>query len=204
MKNFPIILVVIISNFFICETTFSKPLKYPLEMVWDYNMSHKARNEIISSPLINTELRSVFELMSIDKCDRALDGKKCRQNPPKPTLIDIFDYIDVATPDLNNDGRRDLILKMGPQTGLAGMSRCAISDVWFYENIGGNYRNIGKDEFLVSDQILLGVPKIKGKYRDLVTKSYDEFCLGKRPPRYFNYKYNYKKNAYFDLERPHH
>ena len=200
MGKIHFISAILCAQFALFTGAFAKPVKYPMELIWENSAPKEMRLSLLSYPKIKSDIMLAYDGMVKSNCYGLSDYKSCLANPPKPPLEDVFDAISIATPDLNNDGRRDLILAMGPATGLSGNGRCGIDQYWFYENIGNDYREIGQSDFLHSQQFFLGGPKKKGQFRDIVTKEFDGFCSGTENPQ-FNYsKYDYKKRAYFDLE----
>ena len=174
--------------------------KYPMPLVWDYTPSNDMRSSLWAKPTIEKDLTEVYDNWVKRNCYGIDDINACVAANPGYSKNGLFDDIAIATPDLNNDGKRDLILYMGSNTGLMGSGSCAMTDVWFYENTGKDYRNIGKTGFVVRADISLGAPKEKGKFRDIVTKILDNSCNdGKKIPLQIN-KYNYKTNSYYDIE----
>ena len=173
--------------------------KYPMELIWDSGTSQNMRNELVSKPTIRADIQEAYDGWVENNCYGQKDYEACLKNPPKPPLADVFDVLAVATPDLNNDGKRDLIIYISGETGMSGNGRCGIMEVWFYENIGSDYRSLGKSEFLHSNQFYLGAPKSKGKFRDIITKDVDGFCSGEKKPKFIGNPYDYKKGVYFPL-----
>jgi len=200
MRKFYFIAGMIAAQLFIQNSAFAKPAKYPMALIWDNLAPKEDRIKLIANPIIKKDLQVAYYGYVESNCYGTDDYKKCLENPPKPPFEEVFDAISIATPDLNNDGRRDLILSMGPQTGLSGNGRCGIDEYWFYENIGNDYRNIGKTQFLRSEKFFLGAPKKMGEFRDIITKEFDGFCSGTEKPQFNHSKYDIKKRAYFDLE----
>ncbi len=173
--------------------------KYPMELIWDSQLSQNERAELLAKPTLKDELKDAYDGWVENNCYALKEYKSCLENPPKPPMADVFDVLAIAKPDLNNDGKRDLIIYLGSETGLSGNGNCGIMEVWFYENVGSDYRNIGKQEFLHSDQFYLGAPKAKGKFRDIITKDMSGFCSGEKHPKFIGNAYDYKKRAYFPL-----
>ncbi len=200
MLKFYLIAAMIAAQLLSTNGASAKPLKYPMVLVWENDAPNELRLKLISNPTIKKDLKAAYDGYVESNCYGTNDYKSCLANPPKPPFEEVFDAISIATPDLNNDGKRDLILALGSQTGLSGNGRCGIDEYWFYENIGNDYRNIGKSEFLHSEQLYLGAPMKKGEFRDIITKEFDGFCSGTQKPKFNHSKYDYKKRAYFDLE----
>lgn len=171
--------------------------KYPMPLIWDHNPSPELRALLWSKPAIKNDLDGIYADWVKLKCGQS-DIDTCVTANPALNKNRFFDDIQVATPDLNNDGIRDLILYMGSDTGLMGSGRCAMTDVWFYENIGEDYRCIGKSGFVVLSEIALGAPKAKGKFRNIIYTVKNNACHnGKKNPVFVN-KYDYTKRAYFE------
>lgn len=174
--------------------------KYPMPLIWDYNPTQQIRTTLWEKPTIKNDLTEVYNDWVKRNCYGIDDIAACVAGNPGYSQNGLFDDIAIATPDLNNDGKRDLILYMGSNTGLMGSGSCAMTDVWFYENTGTDYRNIGKGGFVVRADIALGAPKAKGKFRDIVTNINDDGCNnGKKIPPQID-KYNYKTNSYYDVK----
>lgn len=192
-------IAIIISSIF-TNSAIAKPAKYPMPLIWDVQIKPQLREKLLQSPKLKADLQVAYDGYIENQCYGLDDYKTCLANPPKPPFAEVFDALTIATPDLNNDGKRDLIIILGSATGLSGNGHCGIDQYWFYENIGNDYRNIGKSEFLRVHQFYLGPPMPKGKFRDIITKEVDDFCDGDKPPQFESQKYDYKKRAYFDLK----
>lgn len=158
----------------------SKPLyaqssKYPLELEFDFNLSKEARQKFLNYPNLRKDLDDVYQSWREFKCFGDKDLETCLKESA-PDIAGIFDDIYVATPDLNNDKHRDLMLIYGPNTGLAGGSMCGTTGVDFYEFRDGDYYNIGAKGILRYTDFALGPPKSPGKFRDIIEKYSLDYC----------------------------
>lgn len=177
---------------------FAKPVtsKYPMRLIWDTNLYAAARAGYIIAENLNKDLQAIYVNWRDNYCSRTDDFDKC-MDANETILSQIFDDIAVATPDLNNDGKRDLILLLGSGTGMAGMGRCGLAEIWFYEFKNGDYYSIGKTSTMNSVVQYLGPPKAKGEFRDFYEKAVDEFCNAEKP-KFYKTTFNKKKHHYFD------
>lgn len=170
--------------------------KYPIKLVWDTKLSAAARASYINSENLNKDIKAIYENWLDHYCARNEDFDKCMA-AKHPPLSQVFDDILVATPDLNNDGKRDLIMLLGAGTGMAGMGRCGLIEMWFYEFKNGDYYSIGKTSTMNSMEQYIGAPKAKGQFRDFYEKAVDEFCNAEKP-KFYKTPFNIEKHYYFD------
>ena len=173
--------------------------KYPMLLIWDDNLSVADRDKYISDPGLNDDLVIAFEGMIEASCADEADVKACLANPPTPNFITVFEGVSVATPDLNNDGKRDLIFDLSDDTGLSIDKRCGKETYWIYENSGSEHKKIGTLELSNSEEIYVGKPKDKGQFRDIITKESDAFCAGEVPAKFHYYKFDNNKEKYSDI-----
>ncbi len=190
-KLFFLLLIIFAPNF-----ALAKAQKYPMLLKWDNNLSAAGRAGYLIAPNLNEDLQAIYVNWLDHYCSRSDDFDKCMaaEHPP---LGQIFDDVSVATPDLNNDGKRDLILFLGAGTGMAGMGRCGLAEIWFYEFKNGDYFSIGKTSTMNSMNQYLGPPKAKGQFRDIYEKAVDEFCNAEKP-KFYKTPFNTEKHYYFD------
>lgn len=177
--------------------------KYPMKLIWDNNLNMSDRDSFISDHVLNNDLVIAYEGMTEQSCYDEADYKACLANPPVQRLDTVFNAINVATPDLNNDNRRDLILDLTKETGISKdnirSNKCGIEVYWLYENTPNGYKKIGTLEYSESAEIYVGEPKPKGQFRDIISKDTDEECSGEKTPQFHNYKFDYKKHKYNDF-----
>lgn len=113
-----------------------------------------------------------FKLFHADLAEVLPDFKEniCVNSPNAPLTDEIIskcagnedfsigDMIEDATSigfyDLNKDGKQDLIIALGGNTGLSGLGVCGTSQYRFYENVGNDYRPIGKVNVLNAQNAL--------------------------------------------------
>lgn len=176
----------------------AKPALYPIPLNWDTKPNAQARANYLKMPTLRKDLTEVYHQWLQERCLAYDDYEKCANKRPQPPISAIFDHLSIATPDLNNDGHRDLIIVLWPSTGLSGNGRCGIAEYMFYENVGNDMRNIGQTQFVHADQLYVGAPKAHNKYRDLFSKDISGFCTGEKVPKFRTFSYKYQKSGYFD------
>lgn len=135
------------------------------------------------------------------KCAKSdLNEQACKkaysQDPAQITTA-----IAVAFEDFNRDGKKDIILQLGGETGRSGLGVCGTSEYRFYENIGQDYRPIGHLRILNAQSIWVvdDAHKDKGEFQSIMLRS-DVDCENKPLNSQTTYKFDYGKKRYFDLK----
>ena len=108
----------------------------------------------------------------------------------------IEDATSIGVYDLNKDGKEDLIIAMGGNTGLSGLGACGTSEYRFYENIGNDYRPLGKAKVVNAQTLYIYDNAGKNKFSSLLWKN--EIGCDGSPLKGENYQnYNYKNASYY-------
>ena len=121
---------------------------------------------------------------------------KCAGNQDFTIGDMIEDATSIGVYDLNKDGKEDLIIAMGGNTGLSGLGTCGTRQYRFYENIGNDYRPIGKVNVLNAQTLYVYDNAGKNKFSSLLWKS--EIGCDGNPLKGESYQsYDYKKASYY-------
>lgn len=184
------------------ENTKQDVKKYPMKLIWDDNLNMTDKESFLSDHVLNNDLVIAYEGMMEQSCYDEDDYKACLANPPVQRLDTVFNAVSVATPDLNNDNMRDLIIYLSKETGISKdnvrSNKCGIEVYWVYENTKNGYKKISTLNYSDTAEIYVGAPKQKGQFRDIITKDNDEECSGEKTPIFHYYRFDYNNHKYND------
>lgn len=127
-------------------------------------------------PLDATEAAQIAEQgKSIDENlnDAFIDWKieicaniNCNNNPPM--LKAMFEGMPIARPDLNRDGKKDLVINV---LQYSGIGNCGLAEYRFFENTGRDFRPIGKARITQAQTIYEIDDAHKGQFKTLLFRA---------------------------------